>query len=294
MGSLQEEWKMKRFAALVALVLLVVVGFGCRETDYVVVEKEAPYVEYIEVEVPYEVEVEVEVLPPLLPPQGFKAWAEDGQAYLEWLPSQDITVVGYVIYRSTSELEGYEEVAQIDGWDIVSYVDEGLENGTTYYYGIAAFDDEGFESEDMNPEIVWATARPEGSEAELSLSDEGFVFVLTGFDFAWFKLQKENDALFLKSLVGVVMQDMGYTSTLFDIGVSPIRGFISDATRVIKGHTYVFRMSISGEHFFAKIRISDFGDEDIVFDWAVQLQPDNPELAPKKRQMANKPWGAIK
>ena len=283
---------MKRILSLLVAVVLVGV-FGCGETEYVVVEQEKPY---LEVEKEVEVEVEVEVLPPPMPPQGFEAWAEDSQSYLEWLPSQDPSVVGYVIYRSTSELEGYEEVAQIDGRDVVSYVDAGLENGFTCYYGITTFDNEGYESEQMNPEIVWATARPEGSEAKLSIGDDGFDFGLVTVTDGWFCLQEEDNTLFLDPAYFAVMQDMGYTDSLYDVWISPIEGFIPNGMRVIEGHTYVFRMLLeSGRHRYAKIRISGLGEEAITFDWAVQLQPNNPELAPRRdSEPLVKQWGAVR
>jgi len=250
---------------IVLSTLLVVLGIGC-ETEYIV---ETEYVE---------VEVEVEVLPPLVPPQAVVAWAEDGQVEVGWLSSQDPTVVGYVIYRSTSEFDGYEEIIYIDGWDVTSYVDTGLQNGVTYYYAISTVDDIEEESE-LSPESMWATPRPEG-QAKLVVDDTGFGFTI-GDD--WFCVREENNVLLLDVYEDVVIQDMGHTDSIYDITASSIRGFIPDAMRVIRGHTYVFRMTLpTGGVRYAKIRISDVGEEGITFDWAVQLQLNNPELAPKR------------
>jgi hypothetical protein len=73
-----------------------------------------------------------------------------------------------------------------------------------------------------------------------------------------------------------------------DIDVSPTKGFTSLFVEAIIGHTYAFW---TADGNFAKIRITDLviewdnGDVAeawIVFDWAFQLQVDNPDLAPAR------------
>jgi fibronectin type 3 domain-containing protein len=58
-------------------------------------------------------------------------------AYLSWMTADDAE--GYVIYRSTSASEGFEEVATIEGAKIDSYIDTGLEIGEKYFYRICSY-----------------------------------------------------------------------------------------------------------------------------------------------------------
>jgi hypothetical protein len=86
---------------------------------------------------------------------------------------------------------------------------------------------------------------------------------------------------------GTEIQDLGYTDSMDDVDVSPTKGFTTLFVEAIIGHTYAF---YTPDGNFAKIRITDmYIDWDnniqeawVVFDWAYQLQFDNPELAPRK------------
>jgi fibronectin type 3 domain-containing protein len=58
-------------------------------------------------------------------------------AYLSWMTAEDAD--GYVIYRSTSASEGFEEVATVEGREVDSYIDTGLETGEKYFYRICSY-----------------------------------------------------------------------------------------------------------------------------------------------------------
>ena len=79
----------------------------------------------------------------------------------------------------------------------------------------------------------------------------------------------------------VLMQDLGYTDSMDDIDVSPTQGFTTLFVEAIIGHTYTFFMP---DGHYAKVRVSDMGEDAdwIIFNWAFQLQLDNPELAPAR------------
>ena len=73
------------------------------------------------------------------------------------------------------------------------------------------------------------------------------------------------------------MQDMGYHDRFDEIDVSPDLGFTIDFVELIEGHVYTLN---TPEGNFAKIHIVSISDNSVTFDWAYQLDPDNPELAP--------------
>jgi hypothetical protein len=85
------------------------------------------------------------------------------------------------------------------------------------------------------------------------------------------------------------MQDLGYTEYMDDVDVSPTQGFTRLFVEALIGHTYAF---LTPDGNYAKIRITDLNidwtngdirEAWVVFEWAYQLQPDNPELAPAKK-----------
>jgi fibronectin type 3 domain-containing protein len=87
----------------------------------------------------------------LAAPTGLQAAAYDGTVDLSWSPSPSQGVVGYNIYRSNSNN------VPTDGTPVnaspvadTTYRDEGLTNGTTYYYVVTAVDAEDDESSPSN------------------------------------------------------------------------------------------------------------------------------------------------
>ena len=91
------------------------------------------------------------------------------------------------------------------------------------------------------------------------------------------------------------IQDLGYTDDMDEIDNSPVKGFTFVFVEAIIGHAYTFQ-TLDGN--YAKIRITDLQmdwlDDGILerawvtFDWAYQLQIDNPELAPGKNRVNRK------
>jgi fibronectin type 3 domain-containing protein len=77
------------------------------------------------------------------PPMALVAKAEDGKITLTWsAPENDggSALAGYVIFRGTAEAS-LAEIARLG--IMLSYVDTGLENGKTYYYSVAAYNEVG-------------------------------------------------------------------------------------------------------------------------------------------------------
>ena len=72
---------------------------------------------------------------------------------------------------------------------------------------------------------------------------------------------------------------MGYTYTLDEISWAPPDGWVlsTDGLELVEGHTYVIW---TWDGFYAKLRVTNLDDDDeyVDFDWAYQVDHDNPEL----------------
>jgi hypothetical protein len=231
-------------------------------------------------------------------PRGVYTVTGDEQVLIEWYPNQEADLKGYIVYRSLREREGYTEIAEV-GSEVASYVDDDVENGITYYYAVSAFDFDDNES-NLSPEIADDTPRPSGRNVKL----EDYILEpdRSGFDFShpergaqaydrsgvdiYFGVDTQVMVPYIFSDNETDMQDLGYTDSMDDVDVSPTRGFTTLFVEAIIGHTYAF---LTPDGNYAKIRVTDMyidwvngdvGEAWAIFDWAYQLQLDNPELAP--------------
>ena len=116
---------------------------------------------------PYLDELRVVFLPDEapLPPGNLTAVAIDGAVLLKWKPSPDRKAEGYLVYYSSVRDELFGEGAlsgpsPIDVGKNVSFFVDGLNNGTLYYFRVAAYDF----SEEAEPNVGEfsreVTARP--------------------------------------------------------------------------------------------------------------------------------------
>jgi len=227
-------------------------------------------------------------------PRGVFSVTGDEEVLISWYPNQERDLAGYIVYRSFTEFGDYDEIGTV-GSNADSFIDDDVENGITYYYTVSAFDDEGNES-DLSPDAPDDTPRPSGRNVKL----EEYVMEpdISGFDFTrpergaqafdlsstdmYFGFDAEVNVPYIYSDdPDIGMQDLGYTDSMDDVDAAPTRGFTSLFVEAIPGHTYAFFMP---DGHYAKIRIIDLEPEAwMVFDWAYQLQPDNPELAPARK-----------
>ncbi len=227
-------------------------------------------------------------------PRGVYSVTGDEEVLVIWYPNQEKDLAGYVIYRSLTEFGDYDEIDTV-GPGADSYVDDDVQNGITYFYAVSAFDDEGNES-DLSPDVAEDTPRPAGRNVKLE--DFALEPDLSGFDFSrpgrgaqafdiistdiYFGFDTEVNVPYIYSDdPDVLIQDLGYTDDMDDIDVSPTQGFTTLFVEAIIGHTYTLFMP---DGHYAKIRVSDM-DEDaewMIFEWAFQLQQDNPDLAPAR------------
>jgi len=72
----------------------------------------------------------------IAPPKGLTATHRDGEVWLNWLDNEPENLKGYTVFRSTTADGPYTEIAT--GLTESRYFDTGLDNGTTYYYAVAA------------------------------------------------------------------------------------------------------------------------------------------------------------
>ncbi len=207
-----------------------------------------------------------------------------GDNFIEitWYSSPERDVAGYNIYVSSSLNGTYRYIAHTGR---TSYIDYGARNGTTYYYAVSAYDDAGNESR-LSRDIAYDTPRPEG--INVPLADYRTQPTLAGYDFSTYSIGDYNDAytdfyyeyyqgnFYLNVWTDSDIQDMGYTSSLYEINEAPTGGWspTGDA-RVYPGHTYVIS---TWDNHYAKIRVISVSANRIVFDWAYQLQAGNPEF----------------
>ncbi len=88
--------------------------------------------------------------------ENLKAVAGDSMINLTWNVATDNDVVeGYKVYFGTEPVvePGQEYETSVDTGNKISYDLEGLENGTTYYMAVTAYDPAGNESENYSVEV---------------------------------------------------------------------------------------------------------------------------------------------
>jgi len=217
-------------------------------------------------------------------PRGVTSTTGDGQVWVDWYPNGENDLDFYRVWRAFQLAGPYSAIADVAG---TSYIDNTVNNGTTYFYAVSAFDDVGNESA-LSPEDVYDTPRPEGSnflqDFILHPGTAGFNFLNSspyGSRVAWDNLSAdiylESDGVYFINVtnVNVDIQDMGYTDSFDDVSYSPTSGWSAvGRVEVILGHTYVIW---TADDHYAKIRVTSVGDpvsSGVTIDWAYQLDSD--------------------
>lgn len=219
-----------------------------------------------------------------LSPEGLSTATGDGLVEIFWNRNREADLAGYNIYVSYSYRGEYTKIGSSrDAY----FLDEGTRNGTTYYYAVTAFDRSGNESE-LSIDLAYDTPRPEGYN--ITLRNFRTVPALAGYDFSTNSVGPYNDdytdvffeyadgSHYLDVWEDTDVQDMGYTSSLYEIGEAPTNGWSpSKDARLIPGHTYVIW---TWDNHYAKLRITGLTASEVRFDWAYQLQEGNTRLKP--------------
>ena len=236
--------------------------------------------------------------PPAIP-RGLRSISGDGKVILVWFPNTERDLGGYNIYFSFDN-ESFELIATTA--DTI-YVDNDVRNGITFFYAITAFDVDGNES-DLTILDVFDTPRPEGFDVQLANfrttpGMSGFSFELelsnaSGIlsanspdaDF-YFELDPNSGLPFI--LAGnrqdareTLILDAGLTFSFEDVDFAPdpndpTSGYlVNGRVRAIPNHTYILQ---TDDGNFAQIRVTNLVDGVMIFDWAYQLVPNNPDFS---------------
>ena len=117
-------------------------------------------------------------------PADLAAVGFDGENFLQWPSNEEDDIAGYNVYRATIAGGPYDLVA--GGVAESEHADNGVENGTTYYYVVTALDMSDNESETSNeasatpsdgeipaPFAYWPLDEGEGQDV-FDLSDNGY------------------------------------------------------------------------------------------------------------------------
>ncbi|MCI0329879.1 MAG: hypothetical protein L0196_02850 [candidate division Zixibacteria bacterium] len=226
-------------------------------------------------------------------PRGVTSTTGDGQVWVDWYPNGESDLDFYRVWRALQYAGPYSAIADVTG---SSYLDQNVNNTTTYFYAVSAFDKAGNESA-LSPDSTFDTPRPEGSNYMRDLyvapGSAGFNFTNSspyGIRTAW---TDANADIYLDSVDGVWfinvtypdidIQDMGYTTSFDEISYAPEFGWSNVGwVEAIDGHTYVIW---TADYRYAKIRITSIDDVNsyVYFDWGYQLstsQDGNRELKP--------------
>ena len=226
-----------------------------------------------------------DVTPPAAP-RGLYSVTGDGRVSLHWLANTEADVAGYRVYMSpcaSGDNCPFDRVGTAVG---TAFVVQGLPNGVTRHYAVAAFDESGNES-DLSYEDVFDTPRPAGTGATLrAIQDRP---ALSGWDFsahvvrAWDDLRTDIyfssngsiDEMLTPDPSHTGIQDMGFARTLDAVDFAPPTGWSpTGSVELVVGHNYVVW---TADNHFAKFRVTGLAGQ-VVFDWAYQVDAGNGEL----------------
>jgi hypothetical protein len=220
---------------------------------------------------------------PPSPPTGLVTQTGDNFIELFWNENPESDLAGYNIFVSSSYNGRYELIGSTQN---LYFLDEGAQNGFTYYYGVTAFDFEGNESE-LSRDEAYDIPRPEGYN--VVLNDYRQQPWSAGYDFSDYSVVPYDDLyadIYFENFNGELymdvriddtdIQDMGRTSSLLEIAIAPDSGWsATHDVRLYAGHTYVVW---TWDDHYAKFRVTNISPNRVVFDWAYQLQQSNPML----------------
>ncbi len=230
---------------------------------------------------------------PPAPPTGVQVVNGDNVVDIYWNANRESDVAGYNVYYSYTYNGKYTLIGSTKN---THFIDDGAVNGDTYYYGIAAYDFNGNESE-LSNDVVYSTPRPEGFNR--TIFDYRNFPNTSGFSFFDYSVVPYDDTqyvdFFFENYQGTFyldvwddtdIQDMGPTYDIYDIPYAPTSGWspTKDAIAII-GHTYVIW---TFDNHYAKVRVTNSTPDRIVFDWAFQLVQGETQLKPSIKDRSSR------
>jgi hypothetical protein len=219
-------------------------------------------------------------------PRGLRSITGDHQAFLSWLANTESRVTGYRVYSGDCAGGRSCPYDRIGSTTATTFVVDGLANGTTKYFAVAAVDADGNES-DLSYDTIYDTPRPEGTG--LALSNVVTDSLHAGYDFSAFVIRSyssplvdiyygsaNGQAIMVAPFTDTEIQDAGYGATLDAVDYAPAAGWSPSGTvELVTGHCYVVW---TNDNHYAKFRVTSVTATRVVVDWAYQVAAGNPEL----------------
>ncbi len=257
-----------------------------------------------------EYSVEVYVPRPVPPPvpQGLEVVALDGAAYLRWSDNAR-QADDFSFYRVYLADPGGDDFL-LGETDSEGFLDLLAENGRTYTYFVTSVDDQGHESAagaaaegtprpDYHGEWLYSYAdRPEQSGFRFAADETTYPVVDGDAPGRHFRLEVDGAGWWLVPGPGTQVYDGWWETTALKCGVgadedcvsvdvAPLTGYTTQDVALVPQATYVLRVvGDDGAVHYGALRVTllgqdQAGDAIMIFDWAYQLQPGNPNLAPR-------------
>jgi len=251
--------------------------------------------------------VEVEVPQPVPPPvpTGLQVVALDNALYLRWSANAR-SVDDFSFYRVYLD-EGNGQEYLLGETDSEGFLDLLAVNGTTYRYFVTSVDDQGHESAagavasgaprpDYHGEWVYDFASQPASSGFRFQADEDTNPIVSGTSPSrHFRLEVDDAGWWLVPGPQAEIYPVGYATTSLKCGVAedascvdlptaPTSGYVAQEVGLEPQTTYVLRVrGDDGLVHYGVIRVDLLGfDQDdnalMIFDWAYQLQANNPAL----------------
>lgn len=218
--------------------------------------------------------------------EGVYSVTGDQKVTIYWRENQDNDIDHYKVYRNSAPTGTFTSIGSAVQ---PPFVDTNVTNGTTYYYAVSAVDTQGRESANLSFENVFDTPRPEGTN--VTLTDASVTPATAGWDFSAFNRVSSTSAsadiyfnassgALVYAGTGVKIQDAGLVDLVdVDFGPPASDGWSADGiVEAIPGHSYIV---LTADNHYAKFEVVSKSAGSIVIDWAYQIDPNNPELAPK-------------
>jgi hypothetical protein len=222
--------------------------------------------------------------------EGVYSETGDEQVTLRWIRNTEDDFSTYSVWRGPAFDGPYTRLVFTEA---TIWVDDTVNNAETYFYAISAIDRAGNES-DFSAESVFDTPRPEGSGLVLvnfSAEPDG----PSGYDFSAgvvrLAMDPNTDVFFdagggVRLLVArdltTDVQDAGFRD-ITDLDWAPDDGWSpTGEAELIPGHSYYVW---TRTNHYAKLECIAVDDNQVILNWAYQLVPGNPELAPHPREV---------
>jgi len=208
----------------------------------------------------------------------------DGEVTVYWRANQENDIDFYKVYRNNAPTGTFTLVGSTPQ---ISFVDNTVVNGNTYFYAVSAVDLAGQESAELSFENVFDTPRPEGFG--VSLTNHSTTDATSGWDFSALTRRPSLDVatdIYYDATGGSFLvyvpadtkiQDAGYVALRdVDFGPPASAGWSTDGiVEAIVGHSYIV---LTRDNHYAKFEVKSRDATAMLMDWAYQIDAGNPEL----------------